>query len=171
MGARGVRIYHDQALYKEAGGGFTPWHADQYYWPFATERCCPVWIPLQDTPLEMGPLAFSEGSHCVTDGRDLNISDESEARIDASLRDAGLDTVEEPFSRGDVSFHSGWTFHRAEGNRTDQDREAMTIVYMDVDMRMKEEDNPHQQAAIWCPGVEVGEIIETPVTPVIYEKA
>ena len=29
MGVKGVRIYHDQALYKEAGGGFTPWHADQ----------------------------------------------------------------------------------------------------------------------------------------------
>ncbi|MEY4661117.1 MAG: hypothetical protein RLZZ42_1069, partial [Bacteroidota bacterium] len=29
----GVRLYHDQALYKEPGGGHTPWHADQYYWP------------------------------------------------------------------------------------------------------------------------------------------
>ena len=28
MGATGVRIYHDQALYKEAGGGITPWHAN-----------------------------------------------------------------------------------------------------------------------------------------------
>lgn len=27
----GVRLYHDQALYKEPGGGITPWHADQYY--------------------------------------------------------------------------------------------------------------------------------------------
>ena len=25
----GVRLYHDQALYKEPGGGHTPWHADQ----------------------------------------------------------------------------------------------------------------------------------------------
>ncbi len=33
MGCCGVRIYHDQALYKEPGGGITPWHADQYYWP------------------------------------------------------------------------------------------------------------------------------------------
>ncbi|HRK32154.1 MAG TPA: phytanoyl-CoA dioxygenase family protein, partial [Tepidisphaeraceae bacterium] len=35
MGVRGVRMYHDQALYKEAGGGVTPWHADQYYWPLS----------------------------------------------------------------------------------------------------------------------------------------
>ena len=34
----GVRLYHDQALYKEPGGGHTPWHADQYYWPLDTDR-------------------------------------------------------------------------------------------------------------------------------------
>jgi ectoine hydroxylase-related dioxygenase (phytanoyl-CoA dioxygenase family) len=33
MGVDGVRLYHDQALFKEAGGGHTPWHQDQYYWP------------------------------------------------------------------------------------------------------------------------------------------
>src|SRR5205809_621713 len=36
MGTGGVRMYHDQALYKEGRGGFTPWHADQYYWPLAS---------------------------------------------------------------------------------------------------------------------------------------
>ena len=59
----GVRMYHDQALYKEPGGGFTPWHADQQYWPLATDKCATVWIPFQETPLEMGPLAFALGSH------------------------------------------------------------------------------------------------------------
>ena len=81
MGVAGVRLYHDQALYKEAGGGHTPWHADQYYWPLATNRCCTAWVPLQATPLEMGPLAFSAGSHRVEVGRDLPISDESEAEV------------------------------------------------------------------------------------------
>ena len=33
LGVDKVRLYHDQALYKEPGGGFTPWHQDQYYWP------------------------------------------------------------------------------------------------------------------------------------------
>ncbi len=39
---RGVRLYHHQALYKEPSGGVTPWHADQYYWPLASDRCCTV---------------------------------------------------------------------------------------------------------------------------------
>ena len=46
----------------------------------------------------------------------------------------------------------------------------MTVIYMDRDMRMKEEDNPHQQAEVWCPGVKVGEVIDTPVTPVIWQR-
>src|SRR5678815_308969 len=33
LGVKNVRIYHDQALFKEAGGGPTPWHQDQYYFP------------------------------------------------------------------------------------------------------------------------------------------
>ena len=32
LGVENVRIYHDQALFKEAGGGPTPWHQDQPYW-------------------------------------------------------------------------------------------------------------------------------------------
>ena len=31
---------------------------------------------------------------------------------------------------GDVSFHSGWTFHQAGGNNTDKPREVFTIIFM-----------------------------------------
>ena len=171
LGTRGVRTYHDQALYKEGGGGFTPWHADEYYWPLATEKCCTVWIPLQETPLEMGPLAFAEGSHRFTFGRDLKISDESESQIQKALADANYRTVQEPFDLGEVGFHYGWTFHRAEGNETDQPREVMTIIYMDIDMRLKEPENENQvrNREGCCPGVEVGEIIDSVENPVLYE--
>ena len=37
MEVKGVRMYHDQALFKESNGGYTPWHADQYYWPLSSE--------------------------------------------------------------------------------------------------------------------------------------
>ncbi len=62
MGTRGVRMYHDQALYKEKGGGVTPWHADQYYWPLSNPNTVTAWIPLQETPANMGPLAFAAKS-------------------------------------------------------------------------------------------------------------
>lgn len=173
LGTRGVRMYHDQALYKEAGGGFTPWHADQFYWPLATEKCCTVWIPLQKTPLSMGPMAFAEGSHTFTYGREFSISDESEQKIQAALSEANFPYVQEPYDLGEVSFHYGWTFHRADHNTTDKPREVMTIIYMDQDMRLKEPDNENQEndRKAWCPGTQVGDIIDTPLTPVLYSAS
>ena len=171
MGVKGVRMYHDQALYKEAGGGFTPWHADQYYWPLSNDNTVTVWIPLQKTPLEMGPLEFSAKSFMLQDGRTLKISDDSENIIEKKLRLSDFEQVIEPFDLGEVSFHSGWVFHRAGANKTDTMREVMTIIYMDKNMRLKQPSNENQQADwdTWCPNALVGEVINSPINPVLYE--
>ena len=46
----GVRVYHDQALNKEPGGGYTPWHCDGYYWPVQSDKIVTAWVPLQVIP-------------------------------------------------------------------------------------------------------------------------
>lgn len=170
MGCRGVRMYHDQALYKEAGGGITPWHADQYYWPVSNDNMVTAWVPLQDTPLAMGPLAFSVKSHRFQHGRDLEIGDESELSLKQAL--ARYELNEGPFALGEVSFHSGWTFHRAGANVTAKPRQVMTVIYMDRDMRLIEPKNKNQMADVerWCPGVQVGEVIDSPLNPVLYTE-
>lgn len=48
-----MRIYHDQALYKEPGGGCTPWHADGYYFPLSSGKILTAWVPLQPVPKVM----------------------------------------------------------------------------------------------------------------------
>ena len=63
MGVDGVRLYHDQALYKEPGGGFTPWHQDQTYWPLDTTHTITMWMPLLDIPPNVGSMRFASGSH------------------------------------------------------------------------------------------------------------
>ncbi len=172
METDGVRLYHDQALYKEAGGGYTPWHADQYYWPLATSKCVTAWIPLQESPLEMGALEFSAGSHLLEIGRDQPISDESETLIDRVLAESPCEHVIEPFELGEVSFHVGWCFHRAAPNTTGTPRRVMCIIYMDSTMRLKEPENANQQLDrdTWCPGATVGEVIDTPLNPEIWAK-
>ena len=169
MEVEGVRLYHDQALFKEAGGGITPWHADQYYWPLATDRTITAWIPLQETPLDMGPLEFSAGSHRILEGRELAISDESEQKIAKQLRINNFPLIAEAFDIGEVSFHSGWVFHRAGANQSQQMRKVMTIIYMDKEMRLKAPENSGQQAdrETWCPGASIGEIIDTPLNPIL----
>lgn len=173
MQVEGVRMYHDQALFKEGGGGITPWHADQYYWPLETEKTVTAWIPLQATPLEMGPLEFSSGSHQIVEGRELAIGDESETLIQQRLKVTDFQHIIEPFDLGEVSFHSGWVFHRAGANSTNDVRRVMTIIYMDRDMKLKAPENKNQQNDwdTWCPGAQIGEIINTPMNPVLYEPA
>lgn len=168
MGVQGVRLYHDQALYKEPGGGFTPWHVDQQYWPMSSNHCVTAWIPLQATPLEMGPLSFAPKSSQIRAGRDLEISAESEVAISRNLKDYPQD--ESAFDLGEVSFHSGWIFHRAGGNKTDHPREVMTIIYMDALMRLAEPRNKNQaqDREWWCPGVDVGAVINSRINPLIF---
>lgn len=170
MGVDCVRLYHDQSLYKEPSGGITPAHADQYYWPFASERTITVWIPLQPTPRDMGPLAFYRGSHQTAIGRDLPISDESEATITAAMEARGFPMDEAPYALGDVSFHAGWTFHRAGANRSATPRSVMTVIYMDANMVVSEPVNAMQQGdlAQWLPGLKPGDIAASPLNPVLW---
>jgi ectoine hydroxylase-related dioxygenase (phytanoyl-CoA dioxygenase family) len=170
MEVEGVRLYHDQALYKEPSGGITPWHADQFYWPLASPKTITVWIPLQATPMEMGPLAFAEKSQAVEIGRDLEISDESEAIMQQSLTQFNLQ--ESPFDLGEVSYHAGWLFHRAGPNSSAKPRKVMTMIYMDKDQRVMQPRNSYQVAdwETWLASVPIGSTPDSPLNPVLFSR-
>ncbi len=87
LGVGGVRLYHDQALLKEPGGGHTPWHQDQFYWPFDTEQTVTMWMPLADLDPSVGSMTFATGSHRAGNLRGHAISDESEAEFARLVRD------------------------------------------------------------------------------------
>lgn len=175
MNVDGVRLYHDQALYKEPTGktsNITPWHADQYYWPLDTDNTVTAWIPLQKTTEDMGPLAFSTGSQKYDFGRDLEISDESEDRIQQALADAKLELVDSGFDAGEISFHGGWTFHRAGANTSDKVRAVMTIIYMEDGIKVSNFTNsahPVDRDA-FLPGLEPGDTAITDMNPLIYKR-
>ncbi len=171
MGVKGVRLYHDQSLYKEPSGGITPAHADQYYWPLASDRAITAWIPLQPVPPEMGPLEFYSGSHHSELGRNLPISDESEARITAEMEAQGHPIDRAAYALGDVSFHGGWTFHRAGPNLSEQPRSVMTMIYIDAEMIVAEPVNAMQQTdlARWLPGLAPGDRAASPLNPVLFD--
>jgi isopentenyl diphosphate isomerase/L-lactate dehydrogenase-like FMN-dependent dehydrogenase len=120
----------------------------------------------------MGPLEFSAGSHQIIVGRDLNISDESEQKIGATLRVTDFPHIIEPFDLGEVSFHSGWVFHRAGANTTEKVRKVMTVIYMDKEMVLKNPENDSQinDWNSWCPGAQIGSVIDTPMNPVLFSR-
>lgn len=146
LGVEKVRLYHDQALFKEAGGGHTPWHQDQYYWPLSNAKTVTMWMPLVDITEEMGMLTFASGTQHVK-LPPMPISDKSEETIASFVQDQGFPIkAQKTMHSGDATFHMGWTLHAAPGNHSETMREVMTIIFMDADIEVAEPQNENQEA-------------------------
>lgn len=173
MGVDAVRIYHDQALYKEPGGGPTPWHQDEYYWPLDTDNTITMWMPLAPLPGGVTGMVFASQSHQLGYLGEFQISDESDAVFRQLIADKCL-TVTEPLlmQPGDATFHSGWTLHAAPGNRTDAMREVMTVIYFADGAKLLEPDNPHRANDLksWFPGLKPGDLAASELNPVGWAR-
>lgn len=170
LGVEKVRIYHDQALYKEPGGGFTPWHQDQYYWPLDTSNTITMWMPLIDIDEQMGMLTFASGSHKAGFVENIAISDESEKKLEQFIREKGYPISRPNFmAAGDASWHYGWTLHSAPGNSSQVTREVMTVIYFADGARITAPKNEHQQAdlATWLGNLAPGSIADSPLNPLV----
>lgn len=61
--SRGVRLYHDHLLVKDAGTRQrTPWHQDQPYYDVEGRQVASLWMPLDPVP-RASTLEFVAGSH------------------------------------------------------------------------------------------------------------
>lgn len=174
MGVDGVRLYHDQALYKEPGGGHTPWHQDQQYWPLDGVKCVTLWMPLVDVTADMGTMRFADGSQNLGYLGSLNISDDSEAELESLIREKGYNISSAgDMKAGDATFHDGWCIHGAPGNGSaDRTREVMTIIYFEDGAIISEPDSPQRESdlATWFPGQKPGEIAASDLNPVVFRR-
>jgi ectoine hydroxylase-related dioxygenase (phytanoyl-CoA dioxygenase family) len=170
-GVDGIRLYHDQALFKEPGGGATPWHQDQGYWPLKGWGPLVMWMPLVDLTAEMGgSMSFVRGS-CHMDLADFEISDQSQSSIEARVRAGQFEvTTYGSMSAGDATFHAGWTLHRAEANPTTIMREVMTIIFFPDGMVVQAPQNDRQSSDLgrWLAGCLPGEPAAGPLNPVVF---
>jgi ectoine hydroxylase-related dioxygenase (phytanoyl-CoA dioxygenase family) len=171
LGVEKVRLYHDQALFKEAGGGPTPWHQDQNYWPLDTTNTITMWMPLVDIPnSEMGMLTFASGSHKDNNVSDIIISDESEKTFSEYVKERKFKISQpEYMNAGDATFHYGYTIHNAPGNSSDKLRAVMTIIYYADGAKVTEpkhkwQENDRQQ---WLMGKEAGTLADSEINPVL----
>ena len=171
LGVPAVRLYHDQALAKEPGGGFTPWHQDQVYWPLATDRTITMWMPLVDVPIDVGSMTFADGTHREGDLGEWVIGDESEAEFERVVNQRGFHTTTHGAMRaGDATFHLGWTLHRAPANGTDLFRSVMTVIYFADGTRVGPIDSPYRKfdAAVWLSGAAEGALANSPRNPMLW---
>ena len=171
MGVERVRVYHDQALYKEPQGGLTPWHQDQQYWPLDGVKCVTLWMPLVDATQEMGTLNFASGSQSLGYLGPLNISDDSDVELENRIKDGSFEVVSAgDMKAGDATFHNGWCIHGAPGNAsTTTTREVMTIIYFEDGAVISHPDSPQREndLATWFPGLRPGDKAASEINPLV----
>lgn len=171
MGVRGVRLYHDQALYKPAGGKPTPWHQDQFYWPLETEHTVTMWMPLIDLTRDMGTMVFAGGSHRGGSLLEGSISDESHRVFDGLVSERGWKIESDDLRGGDATFHAGWTVHSAHPNRSGRVRKVLTVIYFADGTKVAEPANEFRRAdmEVFLPGCRPGGEAAGPLNPLLYQ--
>ncbi|HEX4124177.1 MAG TPA: phytanoyl-CoA dioxygenase family protein [Tepidisphaeraceae bacterium] len=175
LGVEGLRIFHEQSLFKEPGQGTnpTPWHQDQYFWPLSEQTTIGFWLPLVDIEPGMGGMRWAAGSHTLGFLGQHGISDDSQGHYDRLIAERGLGVVEGiPMRRGDVSFHYGWTLHSALANTSNKLREVMVGSYYADGMRIAQPTNPSQEhdRVKFLGGRAVGELADSELNRLVFVR-
>lgn len=163
LGAERVRLWHDQALYKEAGGRETEAHQDHAYWPIAEEDTITAWLPLCPVDDATGCMGYVPGSHrAPLEFVDIFRTPGAGASL---LNRQHVEPVFVHAVPGDVIFHHGRTIHMAKPNRSSHTRRAYTAIYFkDGCTRGGQRPHPSVDRA----GIAVGAKIDSAVTPIVW---
>jgi hypothetical protein len=168
LGVGALRLWHDQALYKEPGGRETDAHQDQPYWPIEEADTVTAWIPLVDVDETLGCMGYVPGSHAIGLRRFVNIFFGETENVLARPELEGRGPVFVPARRGDVLFHHGLTVHLAHANRSSAMRRVHTAIYF-RDGCTRARRGVHQ--SVDRQGIRPGEPIAGDATPIAWPRA
>jgi phytanoyl-CoA hydroxylase len=129
-GIDGIRIWHDQALFKPPFGNPTSWHLDNPYWSFDAKDALSIWVALDDATLNNGCLYYLPGTHRVARYETPNIGANMTDLFQVYPEWREIAPVAVPCPAGTAVFHNGLVAHGAGANMTNKPRRAMTCAYM-----------------------------------------
>lgn len=133
-----IRLWHDQIIMKPPETARmrarVGWHTDRQYWlTCSSKRMLTAWVPFHDVGVEMGPIAFLDGSHHVSetliaeDRMDFFSGDLSAQESWLAERGIAPEPVVVPVRRGQVTFHHCLTIHGSGPNNGESPRRSMSI--------------------------------------------
>ncbi len=128
-GVDGVRIWHDQALFKPPYGNQTTWHMDCPYWAFHTRRSVSMWLPLDDATYANGCLWYLPGTHRLATFDLVPISENMRDVFEAYPEWMHIEARPAPVPAGGLVVHNSMIAHAAGPNLTPSPRRAMTIAF------------------------------------------
>jgi ectoine hydroxylase-related dioxygenase (phytanoyl-CoA dioxygenase family) len=169
IGVPRLRLWHDQALYKDAGGRYTEAHQDQPYWPMDEIDTLTAWIPFDGSTRENGCMGYVPGSHMVGVKKFINIfTADEKVKILEEPKIAAIAPAYVEVPRGSVAFHHGLTVHMAMANKSVHTRRVHTMIYFrDGATRTK----PYVHPSVDRPAIKVGEAIASDLTPIVWPRA
>ena len=167
LGVSEIRLSHDQAMFKDAGAEATPIHADQYHIPLSSDVVT-AWVALQPIALDMGPLSFYAGSHRLEPSLRKKLAAMDQDGVENFFAQFEEDVA--AYSPGDVSYHLGWTYHRAGANSSSAVRAAFGIVYAPNGVVIIEPSDGQNVALLshWSPGARIGHPLSSSRNPIVF---
>ncbi|MBA3707855.1 MAG: phytanoyl-CoA dioxygenase family protein [Planctomycetes bacterium] len=132
IGARELRVWHDQIQYKPANtGGVNRWHQDWPYWPILSGPTqVTAWIALDDAAEDNGCMSMVPGSHQWGSHIDFLHTINEIDDMPASRDGHQLVVKRCPVKAGEVHFHHGLTWHGSHANTSGRPRRAIAIHLM-----------------------------------------
>jgi ectoine hydroxylase-related dioxygenase (phytanoyl-CoA dioxygenase family) len=172
--AAAVRLWHDQALFKEPGGLPTDPHQDQPYWTIKEPRTVTAWVPLDGADRTTGCLGYVAGSHQAGLRTFVDMFQDKppeDVTKDPLLRGGRMRFV--PVPKGSVAFHHGLTVHAAMPNLSDKMRRVHTMIYFADGCTMEPPRTKGPKVTHFCtdrPKIQVGQPIASDLTPIAWPR-
>jgi ectoine hydroxylase-related dioxygenase (phytanoyl-CoA dioxygenase family) len=165
-----LRLWHDQALYKEPGGRGTDAHHDQPYWPLAEANTITAWIAFEGADRTNGCMGYVPGSNHWNVKKFANIFTSTGFDLEHGEEARGVPPEWVPVSPGDVVYHHGLTIHVAGANESPRTRRVHTIIYF-ADGSTRKAHEKWRHPSVDRPGIAPGALVASDVTPIAWPRA
>ena len=168
-GVDGIRIWHDQALFKPPFGNPTGWHLDNPYWSFSSSDSLSIWVALDDATRDNGCMYYLPGTHKTATYQNAGIGQNQADLFKFYPEWRQIDSVGCPCPAGSAVFHNGLTAHGAGANMTNRPRRAMTCAYMPDGSTFNGQRNILPEE--YFQSLKVGDVLNNDtVNPLIWPK-
>jgi ectoine hydroxylase-related dioxygenase (phytanoyl-CoA dioxygenase family) len=168
-GINGIRIWHDQALFKPPFGNPTAWHLDNPFWSFDSYNAISLWVALDDATLANGCMFYLPGTHLSARFDNVGIGKNISDLFTIYPEWKEIEPVGCPCPAGSAVLHHGLVAHGAGANMTNRPIRAMTCAYMPDGSVFNGKRNVLPEA--YFQSLEIGDMLNDPViNPLVWRQ-